>query len=259
MIIGVSTSFSDLDRKIAALEGVSHVEINYADLIDKTPVELALMKDKLDDAGISVWSVHSPFGTYQEISESDERLRFKALAMQKNLIPLARIIGARVIVIHPGGRIPKENRALHEEKLLLSLRELVEAAEQTGVRYGLENLPPGCMGDEPDVLLQYIREIDSPHLGITFDTGHAYLNGGFQECFELLKEDIISFHIHDNDGRRDLHLEPGYGSLDWEKFNQTFRSIEVNFPMIIECEPWGDRSYSNMTKGFEERVGNYQP
>jgi len=34
----------------------------------------------------------------------------------------------------------------------------------------------------------------------------------------FLKEHIFNFHIHDNDGTRDMHLQPPYGSIDWEEF-----------------------------------------
>ncbi|MEO0898612.1 MAG: sugar phosphate isomerase/epimerase [Bacteroidota bacterium] len=248
MTPGISTSFDPYEEKIAHLMGIEYVEIWYKDLINKTPIELAVFKDKLDAAHIKVWSIHSPCGPDQELSEIDEDKRFRAVAVQKSLLRLAKFLGASVIVLHPGGLVAPAKRKKYEEKLFLSLFELVEEAEKFQIRYSLENLPPGNLGDHAPSLLRYVETVNSPHLGITFDTGHALLNGDLFQQYELLQEHVIHFHLSDNDGKKDLHLPPRQGIINWDKWFEQPSIKSWNVPMVLECEP------THTPNGYKEMI-----
>ena len=59
------------------------------------------------------------------------------------------------------------------------------------------------------------------HLGLdfVFDTGHANLGDGVETGFQLMKDQIRSTHVHDNDGKSDSHLFPlasEGGTIDWK-------------------------------------------
>ena len=58
----------------------------------------------------------------------------------------------------------------------------------------------------PDVYL--LLDIGHANLGVEKNTAPAYL--------KLFGKRIKHIHMHDNDGRRDQHLELGKGNIDWK-------------------------------------------
>jgi sugar phosphate isomerase/epimerase len=54
----------------------------------------------------------------------------------------------------------------------------------------------------------------------------------------LLQNRIRSTHVHDNDGKEDLHLfpmlAPGQGTIDWPHTMQLLRSQDDRYPLLLE-------------------------
>jgi sugar phosphate isomerase/epimerase len=56
-------------------------------------------------------------------------------------------------------------------------------------------------------------------------------------AFRLMKDRIRSTHIHDNDGKEDIHLFPFLaegGTIDWKNTMENFRSRENQYPLMLE-------------------------
>ena len=83
-----------------------------------------------------------------------------------------------------------------------------------------------------------MENFSSPYMGVCFDSGHAHVNGELFEAFNLLKPLIITFHLHDNDGTRDMHLQPPYGTLDWDGFSHILKEMDFRDPIVVESQPW---------------------
>ena len=47
-------------------------------------------------------------------------------------------------------------------------------------------------------------------------TANCYQNG-VKNTLEIMKQDIVTCHLHDNDGYSDQHFLPGKGTINWEK------------------------------------------
>ncbi len=79
-----------------------------------------------------------------------------------------------------------------------------------------------------------IRDEVGDTLQFTLDIGHARLNseGGVEEGFRVLGDNIRHIHISDNYGKEDDHLPIGEGNTDFSRF---FHLIK-NFPHIITLE-----------------------
>lgn len=254
--LGVSCDFRTPEKRIdlLATSHVKQLEISFNYLIDKDKNELIAFRNQLEERGISIWSIHSPFGKGVEISELDERLRYKSVAMQKQLLETAVLVGAKVIVLHPSNFVNENEAVLVKAQLLKSLSELVPLAEKMGITYGLENLLPGCILTAPNELVAVIEQFNSDALKITFDTGHALCCGNFEESFKTFKPHIAHFHIHDNDAKNDLHLQPGKGDLNWDLFSEIFSSMDFRNPVILECETWGKNTYKEMLEAFHKQL-----
>ena len=71
-------------------------------------------------------------------------------------------------------------------------------------------------------------------LQFTLDIGHARINseGGVEEGFRVLGDNIHHIHFTDNYGKEDDHLPIGDGNIDYSSFFHLIR----NFPHIVTLE-----------------------
>jgi sugar phosphate isomerase/epimerase len=129
----------------------------------------------------------------------------------------------------------EEGIAFHIE----SLERLLPIARKAGVRLMLE--PAASRFDVPDHLEPIYEAL--PELECHLDLGHAHLNGTEPwEWIERFGPRITHIHAHDNNGRDDLHLPPGTGTIEWSRTLTALRTIGYDATLTIESfSP--DRSY----------------
>ena len=92
---------------------------------------------------------------------------------------------------------------------------------------------------EPDEMANLAERMqDVANFGICFDYAHAYLTPTpLLDWAEMLSPYIKHVHINDNDGRNDLHLALGDGTIDWNKF---LKMRDMYFPdatILVETTP----------------------
>jgi sugar phosphate isomerase/epimerase len=106
-------------------------------------------------------------------------------------------------------------------------------ARQRGVEILLENTPNQLSSAER--LLQF-EELTHIGLHYVLDVGHAHMNEGVENAFNLMKDRIRSTHVHDNDGKDDLHLFPlrDGGTIDWRQAMELLRSRGDQYPLMLE-------------------------
>jgi sugar phosphate isomerase/epimerase len=114
-----------------------------------------------------------------------------------------------------------------------SLKRINAYAESKGITLCLENLGWNEVAQSFEDMLK-IRDEVGDTLQFTLDIGHARLNseGGVEEGFRVLGDNIRHIHFTDNYGKEDDHLPIGEGNTDYSKF---FHLIK-NFPHIITLE-----------------------
>lgn len=183
----------------------------------------AVLKEK----GISIRSIHAPFGSNCNLSNPDDEERSKAVQTTRDLLYKAASADVEMIIIHPG--VGGVSDPAEQDRLNLlaydSVSQMIDAAEEAGVAMALENMLPNHAGCEIRHILEVVDGIDSPALGICFDSGHAHVCGNMVECMEAFGGRMISIHMQDNDGTRDMHLQPPYGTTDWTAFAETLKKI----------------------------------
>ncbi len=220
-------------------DGVTALEPGPSFLLDRDEATLEAEVGRLRDAGISIYSCHALFGGDDDLSLLDEAKRNAAVANHVTALRRAALSGVECLVVHPSARVPVEEKTQRLRQTYASLEILVREAESVGVRLALENMLPGHLGAESTTVRRVVDDFNSPFLGVCFDTGHAHLNaGGVLGAFAVLRDRIIAFHLQDNDGNRDRHLQPPYGTIDWETFAPKFLSMGFAHPAAVEAPPW---------------------
>src|SRR5262249_20352307 len=153
----------------------------------------------------------------------------------KRALEIAEVIPFRYLIQHIG--VSNEEFDMRKVDAAFSALEQIHLfARSRGVEVLLENIPNNLSSAER--LLQF-EELTHIGLNYVFDTGHANMGAGVEHEFNLMKNRIRSTHVHDNNGKDDVHLFPMVstgGSVDWQKTMELLRSKEANYPLLLELK-----------------------
>ena len=163
----------------------------------------------------------------------------------KQAVRFAAECGAPVVNSDEG---PKPSWTTEEEDFVLMkyvLHEAAAVAEPRGVSIGIE--PHQQYSKTPEGLEQISLLVDSPAIGINFDTGNAYLAG--QDPYPWL-EDVLDrlVHLHakdisiqqSDDERGKVTGTPvgcacGDGVIDWKRVVEICRKAPRDIVLSVEC------------------------
>ena len=210
---------------------------------------IAHLAQWLDGTGLKLHSVHAPitdvFGgpgphaIYSNAVGAHER-REAAVRETEAALQVARRIPFNVIVVHLGTptdvKNPDDN---NRGAAVRSLDEICQLADKVGVRVAVEVIPNRL--SDPASLVQILEsDAESIRAGICLDFGHAHLMGDVADAIETVAEHIVTTHVHDNHARKDEHLVPYLGSIDWDLALVTMQKIGYDGTYMMELA--GDES-----------------
>jgi sugar phosphate isomerase/epimerase len=204
----------------------------------------------LADTGLELHSVHAPafdalrdgrwVGSYSNAS-GDETRRKSALAETEAALAMARIVPFRYVVVHLGMPAveqvpPQDNQRAAARR---SVEDIAEMAARVNVQVALEVIPNAL--SSAAALSQLIEDdLDGADVGICLDYGHAHLMGDLGEAVETVSGHLWTTHVHDNRGKRDEHLVPFSGSIDWDAAMMATQKIGYDGALILEVGDTGD-------------------
>lgn len=233
----------DLLQSIAHA-GVQGIEVFCASshFTYRSPEAVRLLAAGLRDSGLLLHSLHSPTerdlspgresSIPLSISETERIRRIDAVDEVKRAIDVAETISFRYLVQHLGsGRQEADPRRF--DAAFTSLEHLSLFAKQRGVTIAVENTPNEL--GSPASLVRFVKETRLD-LRFCFDIGHAHLESGVTESFELMRDRIATTHIHDNHGEKDEHLLPFEGSIDWDAALAALASAPSPLPLVLELK-----------------------
>jgi len=195
------------------------------------------------DAELKLHSLHSPMfsddvwgrsgpNAVVSITEPVKARRIQAVDEVKRAIEIAESVPFGYLVQHLGvtGEEYDERKI---DAAFSSLEEICLFARHRGVEVLLENTPNALASAEKLLLFFEVTHLD---LNVCFDVGHAHMRGSIENEFRMLKPRIRSSHIHDNNGKEDLHLFPEAegGSIEWATAMRVLRSAGQEFPLMLE-------------------------
>ena len=204
-------------------------------------------------SGIPLNSVHSPlYADYEwgragalpiNLASTDRAGLVEAMDEVKRALEIAEQIPFRFLVQHLG--LPNESFSEKKfESAMTSIEHLRAFAKPLGVRILLENIPNEL--STPERLVEMIQTAHFDDVGICFDFGHAHMMSSVREAFEIVRKQVCSTHVHDNDKFHDSHLWPGQGTIDWKEAMELLRSAPQTPALMLELE--GDGKLNPLEK-----------
>ena len=80
-----------------------------------------------------------------------------------------------------------------------------------------------------------IHMIDDENFKFCLDTGHASVAGlSPADAVRMAGSDLRALHVHDNDGKNDMHAVPCTGIIDWKAFITALR--ETGYDGVFSFE-----------------------
>ena len=196
------------------------------------------LRAKLEERGLEP-IIHSPVYDVN-IASLNPLIRRASIRQTLESARFASLLGARVVIIHPG-RLPKDfprdylsNSRIN---LLTSLTVMARIAGRLGVSLAVENSPRGRayrLIATPQEHLYILRRVASPHLGALLDLGHAHTWGlDLREYIRMLADYLLVCHLHDNHGHEDEHLPLGRGTMDLKGVLTELQGLERAVPLVL--------------------------
>ncbi len=201
--------------------------------------------------GLTLHSVHAPlvdritngrWGRMLSTAAANEPARQQAVAECLAALEIARTIPFRFLVLHLG--VPDVLSSTSGDNSPAAARRSLEAiaaaASQLGVQVAVEVIPNAL--STPERLVQLIEdelELPANGVGICLDMGHAALMGDLADAIDTVSGEMVTTHVHDNRGRRDDHLVPFDGRLDWATGLMSLQKVGYDGALVFELAGTG--------------------
>jgi sugar phosphate isomerase/epimerase len=201
----------------------------------------------LGETGLTLHGIHAPITDRLDIGDkwgavisngvSDNAKRQAAVNEAAAALEIARRLPADVFVVHlgtPTVQGGENSRAA----AFRSAEEICRLAEPIGVRVALEVIP-NPLSDAQSLVTMIERDLEASNAGICFDFGHAFLMGDVADAIETVAEHLITTHVHDNGGKKDDHLVPFDGRIDWNVALMAMQKVGYDGTYLMELANTG--------------------
>ncbi len=170
------------------------------------------------------------------ISDTERIRRLDAVDEIKRALEVAETVPFLYFVQHLGyGRQSSDPRKF--DAAFTSLEHLSVFAKARGVTIALENTPDEL--GAPASLQQFIASTHLNDLKLCFDIGHAHMEDGVESSFDVMRDRVVTAHIHDNHGEKDEHLLPFAGTIEWKHALNALGAASAQPSLVFEIKDQG--------------------
>lgn len=184
------------------------------------------------ETGLYLENIHLPFNDSSALWSENREERERTVKNHLNWLNDCAKYNIPMMVMH---LTEGEFHPVPNSYGIRSLTKISQEAENLGVKVAIENT-------QRDDNVQFIlSEINSPNLGMCYDTSHDWLNSKIK--IKILKDygtRLFATHLSDNDGLKDRHWLPGNGLIEWEKIGETFPTDTYEGCLTLEIYPRED-------------------
>src|SRR6185503_17043270 len=163
---------------------------------------------------------------------SDGAKRQSAVREADAALNIARQIPADVFVVHLGTPTVQGGEN-NRTAAFRSVEDICQLAEPIGIRVALEVIP-NPLSDAAALVDLIEKDLEAPRTGICLDFGHAFLMGDVADTIETVAEHLVTTHVHDNAGKKDDHLVPFDGRINWDMALMTMQKVGYDGTYLME-------------------------
>jgi sugar phosphate isomerase/epimerase len=205
-------------------------------------LKASLIENQLDISNLNAFSLYAINDVYHP-SWIDPSVKQRKLRIQHtaNCIRLASELGAKSLSTEPGGTYDKNIDSIQNLMKIFAngISEVAVEAEKNNVMILVEPEPNLLLETSKD-FLEFIKEINSSHVGLNFDIGHFFcVREDPSEIVYKLADFIGHIHLADiADNRIHNHLIPGEGAINFRAVLKAISEIGYNGFITVELYPY---------------------
>jgi len=256
MIFGYSTNAFVKFSLLESIEKIANLGFKGVEIMGDRPhlyppdfgpdkiaeLKAVLNKHQLKITNINSFTLFAVGDTYlPSFIEPDKKRRDIRVRHTKESLVVAKELGSACISIPPGGPLEgmdwPAGAALFQE----GLEQVIPDAESLGIKLLIEP-EPELFIENTDEYKRFIKDFQSPAVGLNFDIGHFYCVGedpaaAFEDLFEWVGhvhlEDIADTRVHN-------HLIPGLGVIDYPAVFEAMKRLGYTGDISLELYPYVD-------------------
>lgn len=196
------------------------------DLIQMEKVNFILKNNKFKKI-----SFHGPYRYFNIDCEENQWNNFKLFFVESLIF--AKKSRGEFIVLHTNETLTKNTSKEIIEK---HIDELILLGKELGIKILIENV--GVGGNMLYSQKEFEHLVLSKNLEVLIDIGHLLANKwNFEELLKNLKDSIVAYHIHSNDGERDSHETIFKNQLNGEQILKYIFKETPRAKLVLEYSP----------------------
>ena len=189
----------------------------------------------LREAGLTVETINLP-SLDQNLASAAPEMREYSVRLFERLVGIAETVGASAVVVVTGRVNPLISPARPDLEgwFADAFGRVLRAAERSGVRLLLENIPMGVY-PRADQLIGFAERVDSPLVGVCYDIANAHFIGeDTAEGLRQVQSRLGIVHLSDTGRQAWRHDPVGEGSCDFAGFGAALRDIGYARTSMLE-------------------------
>lgn len=210
---------SDFDTQLETVKNLGMEYISIRGVNEKNFSEYTIeevkeyIKPKLDEYKVKVSSIGSPIG---KVFIDDEEGFGKQISLLEKLCEMAKILDCKYIRMFSFYMPKDKNPEDYKDEVIKKLKIFIEIAEKHDIVLLHEN-EKDIYGDISSRCLTIFKEVGSEHFKGIFDFANfVQCMEDTRECYELLKEYIVYYHIKDavKEDKENVVCGTGQGKIE---------------------------------------------
>ena len=232
----------------AEFSAFTHVEVYWKVLADEVMPSMT-----------APTTFHGPYVNIEATSPLDSPAHAWVMESYRRVFALAARYGVRHVVFHYSQlHFWKEEIPVAQENAYTVMRALTEEARGMGVHFVIENLCRQPAGGTHlftnEEYFQIFEEI--PDAESLIDIGHAHVNGlDIEKFLALYGPRVRGFHVHNNDGLSDQHIDYRCGTADIRTIMHWAGQYTEDANIVIEYEPHERLTHEELLGEIDELRG----
>lgn len=260
MKVGISTAsifnkamVEDIPAMFSSM-GCCDIEVFLNTFSEYRPDFVRLLRKRIDDAGLRVYSVHPMSNQFEaQLFSIHPRQKADAFSVYREALNAGRILGATHYVMHGSPHLGGTAKNLEMERITPIFRELLDTAAEYGVTLCLENVS-WCFFHAPAFGRELKERLGDRRLKFVLDIKQAVRCGEDPFAFvEAVGEDLENWHLcdyaFDETGKLSLKM-PGKGQCDFKALGAAMVRKGYRGPAFIEV-------YSDMYAQMDELKASF--
>ena len=260
MNIGISTASifnkamtEDIPAMLAPV-GCHVIEVFLNTFSEYRPDFVRLVRKRVDDAGLDVYSVHPMSNQFEaQLFSIHPRQKADAFSVYRDVLNAGSLLGATHYVMHGSPHLGGTAKNLEMERITPIFQELLDVAAEYNITLCLENVS-WCFFHAPAFGEELKRRLGDHRLKFVLDIKQAIRSGEDPFAFVVaVGEDLENWHIcdyaFDKTGKLSLKM-PGKGQFDFLTLGKAMIEKGYAGPAFIEV-------YSDMYTDLGELKASY--